>query len=215
MRTKIAISALLGVCLLATTACVESKSALSDPATSPQAPELYGTWKSTSASGDVTFAHIGAGAEWPIDPAQSAVEPGVMQFLLVSQTAADNPPKPGSIRLSKPFGMRFFVTEVDGKTYATCAPDPDPTKAPAKPKGYFFLKYQVDGDQLSVWDMNNEATARAVEAGRLGGTVEREAGRLKSVVITDSSEKIAEFLADGGDEEVFLDAGKTIYERVK
>ena len=214
-KYKFSLALLLALCLLSATACVESKYALSDPETSPQAPELYGLWKSTSPSGDISYVHVGAGVELSVDPAKSLPESGLMQFLLIAHNGASAAPQPHSIRLTKPFGFRFFVTEIDGANYATCVPDPELGKPRTLPTGYFFMKYKVDGDRLEVWDMNNDATAAAIEAGKLGGTVQREAGRLKRVAITDKPEKIARFLASGGAAEVFIDSGKSTYERTK
>ncbi|MBX3413948.1 MAG: hypothetical protein KF708_14755 [Pirellulales bacterium] len=213
-KHKLWFASLLALCLLTTAACVESKHALSDPDTSPQVPELYGLWTMSNASGDVSYVHIGAGVDTSVDPAQPP-EAGLMQFLLVTHNGAAQATQPGSIRLTKPFGFRFFVTEIEGQSYATCVPDPEPGKPHRLPTGYFFLKYQLDGNRLDVWDMNNEATAAAIEAGKLGGTVEREAGRLKRVVITDRADKISKFLASGGAADVFPDSGKSTYERMK
>lgn len=214
-KYKFSLALLLALCLLTTTACVESKHALSDPQTSPQVPELYGVWKMVTTSGDVNYVHIGAGVELSVDPAQSVPEAGLMQFFVVSHNGAANPPQSGGIRLTKPIGFRFFVTEIEGTSYATCVPDPEAGKPRTLPAGYFFMKYKLDGDQLEVWDMNNDATAAAIEAGQLGGNVEREAGRLKRVAITDQPEKIAKFLASGGADDVFVESGKSTYVRLK
>lgn len=214
-KQKLWFASLVATCLLATTACVESKHPLSDPQDSQQVLELCGAWKTSNTSGDVTYAHIGAGVELPLDPANTEPERGLMEFFLISHSQMTSPPQRGGIRLTKPFGMRFFVTKIGGETYATCVPDPKAGEPRTKPEGYFFLKFRLDGDTLQVWDMNSDATATAIEARELGGTVEREAGRVKGVKMTDSGEKIAKFLAEGGSAKVFLDGGMTTYERVR
>jgi hypothetical protein len=204
-----------GMCLLATTACVESKHALSDPAQAPSVPELCGVWKSTNASGDTSYAHIGFGVDRPFDPQRSTPEEGLMQFILISHLPGSAPQKPDAFRLTKPTGMTFFVTEIDGEHYATCVPDSAANAKGKRPSSFFLMKYRLEGDQLEVWDMNNEATAAAIDARQLGGTVERVNGRLESVTITDSTEKIVKFLTDGGSEKVFLDGGKLTYQRMR
>jgi hypothetical protein len=80
----------------------------------------------------------------------------------------------------------------------------DKGKAPP----YSFARYELNwaGD-LRVWLANNDAFAQAIKAGKLHGTVKQQ-NLIEDVVLTDSTEHLAAFLAAGDPGTLF--SGKPI-----
>ncbi len=189
------------------TACVpESERPLSDPTTAQQDARLHGLWSVRLENGDIQYVHIGVEPERPLDASRETPEAGLMRFWLIGHNALNK-------QVGNPFGMRFFVTPVDDRMYANLVLAKDEHKT-AKPTVYWFLRYDVSGNELSVWGMDFEATAKVVEDKRLAGRVVRDGKELKEVTITDTTENVLRFLRSGGDEIVFPDSRKTVYRRV-
>ena len=60
---------------------------------------------------------------------------------------------------------------------------------------YAFFKYQVDGDKLVVWLIDEDAKERAIKGGKIKGVVEPN----KPPKFTDTTENVARFVAEAGD----------------
>ena len=200
-------------CLAILASCVESEHPLSDPMTSKQDPRLYGVWRKAKEDDTVEYVHIGREAYEPLDPNRGQPEPGLMRYWTVKQSDKTH-------HVENPTGTRFFCTKIAGQDFASWVAEPNP--AQHKPRTFFLLKYHVDENQLFVWLQDPEATARAIEAGKLKGVVKRkqrkattEAAQFDELRITDSTEELIRFLADGGAAACFLDDNKSVYSRIR
>jgi hypothetical protein len=201
--------AIVAVCLLCASCVVESKNPISDLAAAKQDVELRGLWMATDQQGNKNYLHVGAESEKPFAPGLQVPEEGLMRFWLISHEAKDG-------KLSKPFGMRFFVSQLGDDRYANLVVDAD-FDGRSRPTTYWFLKYRLDGDKLETWGMNFQETAKVVESGRLKGEVVRDPQKpseIKSVTITDTQANIQSFLRESA-ATVFLEQNKTVYTRIR
>jgi hypothetical protein len=191
---------LAGLSLLAMSCVPESENALTDPQTASPDATVYGLWSVVQDNGDVQYLHVGAAS-----PDEAAEQPKLMQFCLLTHKADTK-------ELSQPFAQRFFAARLGDTSYANVIIEPEHGQGKTK---YWFFKYAVDGDRLSVWGTDWEETARVIDAGQLKGIVERDGkNRLRKVLITDTTDNLQRFLRGGGDRIVFSDSGKTLYSRV-
>lgn len=194
----------------------EAPAPLSNPALAKLDARLVGTWRLRNPNGDVTYVHIGAEPEKPLDPGAATVEPGMMRFWLVGHAASNQ-------QVGQPFGMRFFVSRVGDDDYANLVLPLDeqplvPTGQPGSNwdnrRRYWFFKYRVSDSRLEVYVMPLDAAAGLIETGRLDGQVIREDSKIKRILLTEPPEKLAAYLAGGGDATLFPEASKSVYERV-
>ncbi len=206
MRILTACLTLAGICSLFAGCIPESEQPLSDISEAQQDAALHGVWTLTDERGNVQYLHIGAEAEMPLGSTAAEPEAGLMRFWLVTLEANTG-------RVAKPFGMRFFATQIGDDSYAN-AVMPFENQPQTADTTYWFIKYEVDGDDLKLWGINQDAVAGAIDVGQLQGTVEREDGRVQKVLLTDSSERIAAYLRDGGDAALFPDR-PGVYHRVR
>ncbi|MGD9647132.1 MAG: hypothetical protein AB7U73_15585 [Pirellulales bacterium] len=196
------------------TGCVESEKPLSDPAISRMDQRLFGLWQRRDPDGAVEYLHIGGEYQVPLAADRARPEPGLMQYTSIRH-------EPNNRAAEAPSGTRFFVTQIGGEDFGSWV-FPQEEKDRGKPVHFAFYKYRVTPEQLEIWDMDRDATAAAIEAGKLKGVVRRkqrtnagDAAEYEELRITDSSENIAKFLADGGAKSCFLESGKATYQRVK
>lgn len=185
--------------------CVESIHPLSKVDDAQVDEQLYGTWQRLDPNGTREFVHVGrdaaAGGDWHL-PA------GLMRYYSVQVDTTTH-------GLQVPQGYQFYYTQVGDDRIANWISPAAPERG--KPETYFFVKYRVVGDELSVWIMDPEETARAIEAGRLEGRVRRKPearDQFKELRITAPSEQIVGFLAAGGAASCFPDKNKLVYTRV-
>ena len=89
-------------------------------------------------------------------------------------------------------------------------------------KSYFLIKYAIADDRLTFWLMDREATAKAVDGGKLKGAVTRsktkdnsQVGAVERVMLKDSTENLRRFLENGGNTTLFNDKEKAVLTRVK
>ena len=201
------------VCLLAS--CVESERPLSDLSKAEPDMRLCGVWAKTDERGSVDYLHIGTETTESLDRAHPRIEPGLMRYctLTHSQQAQG---------LSKAGEGHFFCTRLGGDEFANWVLPAN--QAEHKPLTYCFLKYHVNDKQLVLWDQDAEATAQAIETGKLKGIVKRKQkngapviGEFEELRITDSTEKIAAFLSSSAGKVCFPDrpGAKTVYARVR
>lgn len=208
---------LAGLSLLVLGGCFpESPAPLSNPALAKLDARLLGAWRIRNPNGDVTYLHIGAEPEKPLDPGAATVEPGLMRYWLVGHSASNSQVGPA-------FGMRFFVSHIGDDDYANLVlPLDDQPLVPQGQPGsnwdnrrrYWFLKYRVTETRLEVYAMPLDAAAPLIESGRLAGQVIREDGQIKRILLTEPPDKLAAFLSAGGDATLFPEGSKSVYERV-
>jgi hypothetical protein len=58
--------------------------------------------------------------------------------------------------------------------------------------------YKVDGNKGLIWPLDSDAMKRAIQAGKIKGTIERDNGSEK-IKFTDTTENLARFVAQAGD----------------
>jgi hypothetical protein len=161
---------------------------------------VYGLWSVVHDNGDVQYLHVGAASQ-----DEAAEQPKLMRFCLLTHKADTK-------EVSQPFAERFFASRLGDSSYANVIIESENGQSKTK---YWFFKYAVESDRLSVWAMNWEETARVIEAGQLKGTVERDGkSRLTKVNIADTTENLQRFLRGDGGRIVFADSGRTVYSRV-
>lgn len=220
---------LIGGSLLTGAGCVAARSVhpLSDPAKSKIDERLLGVWKRIEPNGDWTLLLIARGKlDGSTDPKWKDRYPtGAMQFQIVSWNA-DHTFSDGPID----HVLEFFPTQLGTKWYANLI----------EPSGYLgdqwdrllgfqILSYEVRGDELRIYQCDEAALRKVVEAKELAGEVvklkNRDArpkpGVKRSdeiqISITASTQNLQEFLKNGGDARLFpRDEKKTlVYHRMK
>ncbi len=211
LRTRLAWAA----CLLIACGCIpESQQPLSDPATAQRDDRLIGLWEQTLPNGDRQYYHVGAEPEKPLDPTAGQVEPGLMRFWLIGHNFSTK-------QVTKPFGMRFFVSHIGSDDYLNLVlPLDDPAESPSQPARaqthtYWLLRYRVSGDQLELWGIPLDVAAAEVDSGRLAGEVVREDGKVQSVTFREPTEKLVAYLQGGGNRTLFPDSSRSVYRRVR
>ena len=194
--------------------CVESEKPLADPANSKADERMFGLWQRRDPDGAVEYLHIGREYQLPLTAGRAQPEPGLMQYTSIRH-------EPNNRAAEAPSGTRFFVTRIGDEDFGNWA-FPQDEKDRGKPVHFAFYKYRVTPDKLDVWDMDRDETAAAIESGKLKGVVRRKArvnatdpAEYDELRITDTSENIAKFLADGGAKSCFPEKGRATYERVK
>ena len=90
---------------------------------------------------------------------------------------------------------RALATHLGGYDYLSFI-DLDPNGGLIGDKNYSFARYEVNwrGD-LRIWLVDTDALADAVKAGKLRGKVRRSNGRITSVLLTDTTARLAAFVA--------------------
>lgn len=198
--------------MLACGACVESEQPLSDAAQAEQDPRLYGLWLDTNNTGSTAYILIGDEGSEPLEPGRADVERGLMRYWSISQNSETK-------QLDEPAGTRFFCTQIGDENFATWVTPVE--EGQNKRPTYFFVKYQVDDQQLTIWIQDPESTAQAIDSGKLRGIVKRRdkpgasQPEIETLKITDSSENIRKFLAEGGSATCFPDKNKVVYSKIR
>jgi hypothetical protein len=181
------------------TSCFDTKNPLSDPQKSKPDDRLSGVWRFRGDSGEMNYYHIGhVGEKLPAS---------VMQVIFV-QHMTD-----GSVESDK---LLIFPTTIGDKTYLNVAETDASQLKLLEEKGwtneavksYLILRYQITGDTLTIQWIDSDAKKRAVEAGKIKGTIEKDQGHF-----TDTTENLAKFVAEAGDD-LFSKDGLRL-ERVK
>ncbi|MBI3409023.1 MAG: hypothetical protein HY040_11805 [Planctomycetes bacterium] len=201
----------VGLLFLSTTSCVvESSHPLSDPAEAKPDARLAGQWRDPEkARSDMYVGRPKLAAE--------GLPAGVMIAHTIT-TFVDNEVDHTA--------QAFFVTKIGNEHYLNLF-DPKHCLEGSKwdgekPSPFLLVKYVVADDRLTVWTMDLDATAKAVEDGKLKGTVQRKkadkAGKkttVSGVRLTVTSENLAAFLNKGGGKSLFTENSKVTYIRVK
>jgi hypothetical protein len=173
-------------CLLVV-GCDDSKHPLSDPAAAKPDQRLLGVWRWQNGSGEVIYYHVGqAGEKFPA---------GMMRVVEVKHSEG---------KVEPPEEFLMFPTVLQGKNYLNVVSDGDKKLVkvldekgwrPDAVESYTFLKYQVEGDKLVVWLVDEGAKERAIRGGKVKGVIAEN----KPARFTDSAETVARFVAEAGD----------------
>lgn len=164
---------------LSMAACVpEFESALSE---GPGAdPAVIGTW-TAAAEGDTETMIIEV----------AAAGEGVTVIL--------RDPKGSDEKLA----FKGRTAEVNGVRYVSLTPDdPEAMGSGSADFGFILFRYAPDGETIKVWALDAQAVAKAVESGKLKGTV-TGSGSDTQPKITATSAEVAAFLSTNEGQAVF------------
>jgi len=180
---------LASLCLLLTS-CFDSNTPLSDPAKSKVDQRLAGVWQLRNDDGSVSYYHFGrVGDKLPAS---------VMRVAGIQH-------KP-DFAMEQFSELLVFPTTIDGKTYLNVCDGKDEQLKVLEEKGwtaetvhaFLIFKYQIKDDVLVVQGMDKDAKQRAIESGKIKGVIEKD--RFTTVRFTDTTENLAQFVAEAGDE---------------
>jgi hypothetical protein len=197
---------LAALCLLLTS-CFDSKVPLSDPGDSKPDQRLADVWRLRNDDGSVTYYHIG-------HPGDSLPQ-SVMRVIGIQHTTD------GEIKLEGQ--LLIFPTTIGEKAYLNVADGEDKQIKLVEEKGwtpetvssYWIFMYEITGDTLKIWTMDREAKETAIKSGKVKGKIEedKEKFAVTTVIFTDTTENLAKFVAEAGDDLFSKDAVRL--ERVK
>ncbi len=164
--------------------CEDSKNPLSDPTTSKPDERLLGVWRVGVSQGADVYYHIGhAGKEFP---------KGVLRVVEVTHSEGD-------VDTVEYFA---FPTVLGGKTYLNVVDDEKQVKLMEEKgwkagvvKSYTFVKYQLDGDTLLVWGIDEAAKEQAIKSGKIKGLTPWNG----VASFTDTTENVGRFIANAND----------------
>ncbi|MEN6407899.1 MAG: hypothetical protein ABFC77_15705 [Thermoguttaceae bacterium] len=190
--------------------CIDSKNPLCPPKTSKADPALKGVWRMTHDDGQVEYCHVGA--------ASGKFPAGVLRLVLINQD------KDGSIE--RPTEILAFPTSIGKNRYLNVVVTEDEkldllTKNGWNPElvhGYFILKYRIQDDVLTLWNMDQDAKRRAIEAGTIQGEIGKKDSTIgQSVCFTDTPEKLTALLTSPEGDKLFNKSpeGLQVYKRIK
>ena len=192
---------MLAAACLPLVSCIDSKGPLSSPEKAKADLELAGVWRAKRNDGSVQYYHVArTGDKLPA---------GILRA--VSTVHAVN----GT--LWRPDEMLLFSSDIGNDRYLNIAAV-NKTALDQLEKsgwddklvqGYFIGKYQVQGDALTIWSIDREAKRRAIQSGKIKGTVEKN-----DVFFTDTPENVAALLAAPANADLF-NKEPIRYERVK
>jgi hypothetical protein len=204
MKTKhfLQLLSMAAFCLLLTS-CFDSKVPLSDPGKSNADQRLAGIWRLRNDDGSVTYYHIGR--------VRGRLPASVMRMAWILHKTDGT--------MQQLDELLVFPTTIGDKTYLNVTDGKDEQMKLLEEKGwtadtvsdYYIFRYQVKGDVLTVQAMDAKAKKRAIESGKVKGLIKK--GKFTKVLFTDTSENLAKFVAEAGDD---LFSGKVNqFERVK
>lgn len=182
---------LVAACSLLLTSCFDTKNPLSDPQKSKADDRLSGVWRFRGDNGEMNYYHIGHGGE--------KLPASVMRAFFV-QHRTDGTMQCGELLI--------FPTSIGDQTYLNAAESTPSQLVLLEEKGwtneainkYLILRYQITGDVLTLQLIDQEAKNRAVEAGKIKGMSEKDRDGNTRVHFTDTTENLAKFVAEAGDD---------------
>lgn len=173
----------LGVVLCLTLAgCDDSKNPLSDAEAAKADERLVGVWQEENGGACYFIGNTG-----PTFPES------VMRIVAIAQSTE---------KLDQPTEYLVYPTVLGDKTYLNLVIDEKQVQRlnkegwkPDAVECYTFLKYQLDGDKLVVWLIDEKVKEQAIKDGKIKGVIEQN----KAARFTDTTENIVRFVADAGD----------------
>lgn len=177
---------LAGVCLLMAS-CIDSKEPISDPLKAKADPALYGVWRKTDTSGNSKYCHIGR--------AGGKLQNGFLHTINVSHN------RDGFASIS--WDLIMFSSDVGKDRFLNIAvvekENVDKLFQSGWDsklvQGYWIAKYEVRDDTLTYWQLDFKAVRKAVETGKIKGTIKKAQDEENRATITDTPENIAALLA--------------------
>ncbi len=207
-KSHLLCSVFLGLLLLSQTACVvESQHPLADPATATFDDRLFGEWRMPDGADYYQHYFIGKVRDEVADAPK-----GLFAIYHVRVNMKEKSIHPGDSPL---FGFSCKVGASDFMNLVELKKENDKPRTWGTPK-YLLTKYAVEKDKLTVWLFDLPATAKAVESGSLTGKVDYgKDKKVRSVFLSDPTEKLRGFLEKGGEKSLFNEKAKLVLDRVK
>jgi hypothetical protein len=171
--------ALAAMCLMLTS-CIDSETPLCEPDKTKADDELAGLWRTKLDDGTVEYYHVAlAGDKFP---------ESVFRIVAIIHT------KKGT--LSPPMELLAYPTVVGKNRYLNVAVVNSANIAHmaktgwdrANVKGYFIVKYELNGDSLALYTMDRDAKRAAIESDAIMGKTGDQP------VFTDVAPKLIELL---------------------
>lgn len=169
-----------GALLLALSACIPtSEHPILTPDSVPDAA-LMGAWRGTLEDGGLVYLHFLRG------------EDNTLKAVLVAREAAEESEPQGEGDWA---AFTLVTATVAGTRYMSVLFDYDDGKPVTdEARGYHLQRYAIaDDGTLSIYSVDGEALAQAVEAGKLKGTVTRDP-LSTDVRVTSPSEALVAYL---------------------
>lgn len=196
----------LAVSCLCLASCVESDRPLSDAASAEVDDDLVGLWAADEPGGDKEVIALGRLKQNDV----TGLPKGLMHKTDVTFL------KDGTLHVS-PCPVVFYTTTIGKEKFMNwfqleqAVRDGEGDKREwndAGIKSYQLTKYEVTKGRLVIWygDPNGSGPAGLIDAGKVAGTVERNLDqKVQKTRLTDTTEKLVEFIKDGGSKELFPD----------
>jgi hypothetical protein len=161
--------------------CLVSLHPLSSPAEAAPDPQLLGVWVAHDKGEDLMYLHIGLGKK------------GMTEAMLVEHG------EDGRYKVSR---YSAFPTKIEGMSLLNVI-------APEEHKdtrGYDIMRYQVDGNSLSLALMSEDAVKHDITDGKLEGKV--EPGTYGDTTITASSRELLAYIKSADPSRLFPESLK-------
>lgn len=173
----------LAVCLLLI-GCNDSRNPLSDPKISKADEQLIGVWRGRDETIGTDYHISQAGENFP------------GSILRITEVRHDHGKE-------NPTGEYLaFPTVLGGKTFLNLVIDQTQIKSlntkgwnAETVDGYTFLRYQVDGDRLVLWLIDEGAKERAIQSGKIKGVASQW---YTTAYFSDTTENVARVVAEAG-----------------
>jgi hypothetical protein len=164
-------------------ASCDSKHPLSDAAKAKADARLIGAWRLQDDQGDVQFCHIGQ---------DEHLARNVYRAIWIGQKADKS--------LSRPLECIVFPTTIKDNTYLNVGLFDMARLAKADNVGftseqietYLLFQYEIQGDTVLLRSLNPEAVKKAIETGKVKGTIPK----MGNATFTDTPEHLAALVAD-------------------
>ncbi len=134
------------------------------------------------------------------------------RFILLERPEKDGPPKQIHIPVNYVHDRgKHYVVVADNQLSDAVKLDPVHGIEPAPAKSFFIARYQIDHDQLRIWQVDSKRTAHMVIDDALDGTVDRTHNELH-VLIRGDRAKVLDILRK---QKIFEDKPSAEVRRVK
>jgi hypothetical protein len=192
------------------TGCVGAGTPLSEPKPSDADKPLLGEWRADRGDRNEYVEFAPPTAETP------RTELGNQQLMVMADYKRR---EDGRVYAWK--SRRAFVTAAGSKTFLNAYTERSKGAVPCPPREFdipawfeFYL-YSLDGDTLTLWAMDDDATLKAARNGLIKGEEWPKGDPNPMGVAVEGGRPLLAFLTgkDGGG--VFLDSGKVVFTRVK
>ena len=164
------------------TGCDDSTNPLSDPQNVTADEGLVGVWR--EEDGEVYYRIDHAGKKFP---------KGVMRVVAITRNQASIEPPEEYLAYSALLAGKAYLNVVVDEKQVTLL-NAEGWNA-AVVDAYIFVKYQLDGDNLTVWLTDEKAKEQAIKIGKIKGVAHND----QVARFTDTTENIIRFIANAGD----------------